>query len=163
MGLVGEFKKFAMRGNVMDMAVGVIIGAAFGKIVNSMINDMIMPVIGIFGKADFSNMYIGLTEKVREAVAANETAIAAALAADTAAPAPLALADARAIGPVLAYGNFITEVLNFLILAFAIFMMIRFMNKLKAKEEAAPPPPPPGPSAEEKVLMEIRDLLRAQN
>lgn len=150
MGLVKEFKEFAMKGNVMDMAVGVIIGAAFGKIVGSLINDLIMPVVGIFGKADFSNMYFGLTEKVREGVNAA-----------SAAGVGLSLEEARKLGPVFAYGNFITEVINFLILAFAIFMMIKGMNSLR-KKEAAAPAPPPGPTPDQKLLMEIRDAIRSK-
>lgn len=147
MGLLKEFKDFAMKGNVVDMAVGIIIGGAFGVIVKSMIDDVVMPFVGIFGKADFSNMYVGLTEKVREAHAADPT---------------LSLADARALGPVLAYGNFITVVINFVILAFVIFMMIKAMNNVR-KKEAAKPAPPPGPTPDQKLLMEIRDAIRAKS
>src|SRR5947208_13754343 len=100
MGFATEFKEFAVKGNVMDLAVGVIIGAAFGKIVDSVVNDLIMPLIGIAFKADFSNLYIPLTEKV---------------------PKGLALVDAKKLGPVFAWGNFITVTLNFVILAFIVF------------------------------------------
>jgi large conductance mechanosensitive channel len=148
MGFVKEFKEFALKGNVMDMAVGVIIGGAFGTIINSMIADMIMPVIGMAGKADFSNMYISLSEDVRKAVQA-------------AGSNGLSLADARKAGPVLAYGNFITVAINFLILALCIFMMIKMMNKLKKQPAPAPAVPPP-PTKEVVLLTEIRDALRAR-
>jgi large conductance mechanosensitive channel len=140
MGFVKEFKEFAMKGNVVDLAVGVIIGAAFGKIVDSIVNDLIMPVVGIFFSADFSNMYYVLKGDV---------------------PAGTALADARKIAgaDILAYGNFITIVINFLILALIIFLMIRAMNKMKRKHEEAAPPPA-GPSSTDKLLMEIRDQLK---
>jgi large conductance mechanosensitive channel len=142
MGMIQEFKQFAMRGNVVDMAVGVIIGAAFGKIVTSAIDDLIMPIIAKItgGGVDFSNLYVALSDKI---------------------PAGAALADAKKIGPVFAYGNFITILINFLILAFIIFMMIRAMNKMMKKEEAKPGPPP-GPTPDQKLLTEIRDLLRAK-
>ena len=117
MGFMKEFREFALKGNVMDMAVGIIIGGAFGIIVKSMIDDVIMPVIGIAGKADFSNLYLPLTPTTAEAV---DAAAAAAVPPVTVLP----LADARALGPVLAYGNFITVVINFVILAFAIFVMV---------------------------------------
>ena len=148
MGFVKEFKEFALKGNVMDMAVGVIIGGAFGTIINSMINDIIMPVVGIAGKADFSNMYVGLNEVARAKIAAATTA------ANGVAP---SLVDARGMGPVLAYGNFITVAINFIILAFVIFMMVKQINRLK--NEA--PPPAPAPTAEDVLLLrEIRDALK---
>jgi len=109
MGFISEFRDFALKGNVLDLAVGVIIGGAFGTIVNSMIADVIMPVVGIAGNVDFSNAYIALSEKVTAA------ADAAAKAG-----APFGLADAKKVGPVLAYGNFITVTINFVILAFCI-------------------------------------------
>jgi large conductance mechanosensitive channel len=144
MGMIQEFKEFALKGNVMDMAVGVIIGGAFGLIINSVIADMIMPVVGMAGNVDFSNMYIGLNETVRAA----------------ASKANLSLEDARKIGPVLAYGKFITVVINFLILAFCIFMMIKLMNTARKRfEKEKPAAPPPGPTVDQKLLMEIRDLL----
>jgi large conductance mechanosensitive channel len=121
--MFSEFKKFVMRGNVMDLAVGVIIGAAFGKIVDSLVNDLIMPIVGVFGKADFSSLFISLDGK--------EYAT---------------LADAKkAAAPVLAYGSFINAVVNFLILAFIIFMIVRAVNKLMP----APEPPPAGPATKE--------------
>src|SRR5436190_14408133 len=116
MGMLKEFKEFAMRGNVIDLAVGVIIGAAFGKIVDSLIKDVIMPVIGkVIGNVDFSNLYIPLSDKVTVG---------------------LALEEARKLGPVLAWGNFISVVINFVILAFVIFLMVKAINNLKRKEEA---------------------------
>ena len=139
--MLKEFKAFAMRGNVVDMAVGIIIGAAFGRIVSSLVNDVIMPPIGLLmGNLDFSNLFINLGGGSFESLAAAEEAGA----------------------PVVKYGLFINNILDFVIVAFAIFMVIRAMNKLKAKEEAAPPPAPPEPTAEEKLLTEIRDALRAK-
>jgi large conductance mechanosensitive channel len=136
MSVASEFKQFALKGNVMDLAVGVIIGGAFGKIVDSLVNDIIMPIIGkIFGGFDFSNMYIPLNGQ----------------------SADLALVEAKKLGAVLAYGNFITIVLNFIILAFIIFQMVKFMNSLK---EAAPPPPPAATPEDILLLREIRDNLK---
>jgi large conductance mechanosensitive channel len=133
MGMLKEFREFAMRGNVVDMAVGVIIGAAFGNIVKSVIDDLIMPPIGrVVGNVDFSNLYVPLSAKISEAQAA---------AATTNANFTLALADAKKIGPVFAYGNFLTVLINFAILAFCIFMVIKAMNTLKKKMEAAPVAP----------------------
>ena len=138
MGFVKEFREFAVKGNVMDLAVGVIIGAAFGKIVDSVVNDLIMPIVGIFFSADFSNLYLPLSDKV---------------------PKGLALADARKLGPVLAWGNFLTVVINFIILAIIIFLMIKGMNRLKRKHEDVPPAPP-SPSSTDQLLIDIRDELR---
>ena len=135
--MLEEFKKFAMRGNVVDLAVGVIIGAAFGAIVNSLVGDIIMPMIGAIGSLDFSNYFVALSKNV---TASN-------------------LADAKKQGAVLAYGNFITLAVNFLIVAFVLFIVIRLMNQLKRKE-AAKPAEPPKPSAEVVLLTEIRDLLK---
>ena len=140
MGFVKEFKEFATKGNVVDLAVGVIIGGAFGKIVDSVVNDLIMPVIGILFKADFSNLYIPLSDKIP---------------ADAALP----LAEARKLGPVFAWGNFVTVVLNFIILAFVIFMLIKGINRLKRKQEEAPAAPP-APTTTEQLLTEIRDSLK---
>jgi large conductance mechanosensitive channel len=136
--MLQEFKAFALRGNVMDLAVGVIIGAAFGKIVASMTNDVIMPVVGLMmGKVDFSQLFINLSgadyATLQEAV------------------------DAGA--PVLKYGLFINAVLDFVILAFIIFMMVRSINKLK---KAEPPPPPAGPTPDQVLLTEIRDALKSR-
>jgi large conductance mechanosensitive channel len=137
MGLIKEFKEFAVKGNVVDLAVGVIIGAAFGTIVKSLTDDVIMPVLGrVVGKMDFTNYYVPLTDNVTTGIA---------------------LAEAKKQGAVLAYGNFLTIVLNFIILAFCIFLMVKAMNRLRRKEEAKAPPAPP---ASEVLLTEIRDLLR---
>ncbi len=137
--MLKEFKAFAMRGNVVDMAVGIIIGAAFGRIVSSMVNDIIMPPIGLLmGNLDFSNLFIDLSRGDYASLAAAEEAGA----------------------PIVKYGLFINNVLDFIIVAFAIFMVIRAMNKLKKAEEEAPPPAPPGPSDEVKLLTEIRDALK---
>ena len=139
--MLKEFKQFALRGNVIDLAVGVIIGAAFGTIVGSIVNDLIMPLVGTIFKADFTNLYLPLSDKV-----------SAALSADPNLP----LAKAKELGPVFAWGNFITVVLNFIILAFIIFLMVKGMNALKKNEAAAPAEPP----ADIKLLAEIRDLLK---
>ena len=138
MSFASEFKEFAMKGNVVDLAVGVIIGGAFGKIVDSIVSDLIMPLVGrIFGGLDFNNYYVAL---------AGQTATN--------------LVDAKKAGAVFAYGSFITVALNFIILAFIIFMMVRQINKLRAL--APPPPPAPVPPTPEDVLLlrEIRDALR---
>ncbi|MBI4995997.1 MAG: large conductance mechanosensitive channel protein MscL [Rhodocyclales bacterium] len=140
-GFVQEFKEFAVKGNVMDLAVGVIIGGAFGKIVDSIVGDLIMPIVGrIFGGLDFSNYFLALKE-IPPGVA-------------------MTLAEVKKAGvPVFAYGSFITIALNFLILAFIIFIMIKQMNRLKREEAAAPAAPPPTP--EDVVLLrEIRDALK---
>ena len=137
MGMMSEFKEFAMRGNVVDMAVGIVIGAAFGKIVSSFVADVIMPPIGVLvGGVDFSDLAITLKQAV--------------LAADGSEAVPAVL---------LTYGNFIQTVFDFTIIAFAIFMVIRAMNRMKKKEEAAPEAPAE-PSDEIKLLTEIRDSLK---
>ena len=136
--MLKEFREFAMKGNVVDLAVGVIIGAAFGGIVTSLVGDIIMPIIGaVTGGLDFSNYFAPLAKSV---TATN-------------------LADAKKQGAVLAYGNFITLTLNFLIIAFVLFIVIQLMNRLKRSEEAKPAEPPK-PSAEVVLLTEIRDLLK---
>jgi large conductance mechanosensitive channel len=140
MGMMQEFKEFALKGNVMDLAVGVIIGGAFGKIVESVVNDLIMPVVSLFtGGLDFSSMFLAL-KPLPEGAAHT-------------------LAAAKAAGvPVVAYGNFISIVFNFVILAFIIFQLVKFMNRLRHEAPAAPLAPP-----EEVVLLkEIRDALRAR-
>jgi len=139
MSFMTEFKEFAVKGNAMDLAVGVIIGAAFGKIVDSIVNDLIMPIVGaIFGGLDFSNLFITLAE----------------VPAGTA----MTLAELKKAGiPSFAYGNFITILLNFIILAFIIFMMVRQINKLKKE---APPAPPAAPPEDVVLLREIRDSLK---
>ena len=122
-----EFKDFAMRGNVMDLAVGVIIGGAFSAITTSLIDDIIMPLIGIFvSEASFADLSVTVGNAV------------------------------------ITYGNFIQAVLNFVIMAFIVFCMVKGINRLSRKKEETPPPPPPEPSNEEKLLTEIRDLLKAQ-
>jgi large conductance mechanosensitive channel len=150
MGFVKEFREFALKGNVLDMAVGVIIGAAFGGIVKSMIEDLIMPVVGLAGKADFSNLYFPLNKKVADAADA-------AAAAGT----PLGLEGARKVGPVLAYGNFITIAINFVILAFCIFLVVKAFNMARKRFEAQQPAPAPaGPTEEVLLLRDIRDSLK---
>lgn len=137
--MLKEFKEFAMRGNVIDMAVGIVIGAAFGKIVSSFVADILMPPIGLLlGNVDFSELYVNLTGT------------------------PYAtLAQAKEAGAAtINYGLWLNSVLDFVIVAFAVFFVIRQMNRLKKKEEAAPAPPP-APSAEV-LLAEIRDLLKAR-
>jgi len=134
--MLEEFKKFAMRGNVVDLAVGVIIGAAFGAIVNSLVNDIVMPLIGaITGGLDFSNYFIPLSAKVTAS----------------------SLADARKQGAVLAWGNFITIALNFLIIAWVLFLCIKGINRLKAPEA---PAAAAAPSKEVQLLTEIRDAIK---
>jgi len=136
--LLREFRDFAMKGNVVDMAVGIIIGAAFGKIVSSLVNDVIMPPIGLLtGNMDFSQLFINLGDLDY----------------------PTLEAAAAAGAPVIKYGAFINNVLDFIIVAAAIFVVIRGMNRLRAKQEAAPPPEP---ALEVKLLGEIRDLLKAR-
>jgi large conductance mechanosensitive channel len=134
-----EFKEFAVKGNVVDLAVGVIIGGAFGKIVDSVVNDLIMPLVGkVVGGLDFSNYYVALAGQ----------------------PAGLALADAKKLGAVFAWGNFVTVALNFAILAFIIFLMIKQINRLRAQPAPAAPAAP-APTPEDIVLLrEIRDSLK---
>jgi large conductance mechanosensitive channel len=151
MKIIQEFKTFALRGNVIDLAVGVIIGAAFGKIVNALVSDIIMPAVGkLVGNLNFTNLYVPLADKVVQAQA------------DFAAKNPglkLPLAQAKDAGPVLAWGDFITVTLDFVIVAFCIFLLVKGINSLKRKEEAKPSAPP-APAPEEKLLIEIRDLLK---
>ena len=133
-----EFKEFAMKGNVVDLAVGVIIGGAFGKIVDSVVGDLIMPIVGkIFGGLDFSNYFVPL---------AGQTATN--------------LADAKKAGAVFAYGSFITTVVYFAILAFIIFLMIKQVNRLKREAHATPPAPPAATPEDVLLLREIRDSLK---
>jgi large conductance mechanosensitive channel len=135
--MLEEFKKFAMRGNVVDLAVGVIIGAAFGAIVTSLVGDIIMPLVGsVTGGLDFSNYFTPLSSKVTAT----------------------ALVDAKKQGAVLAWGNFLTLVINFLIIAWVLFLCIKGINRLKAE----PPPAPAAPSKEVQLLTEIRDLLKSR-
>ena len=135
--MLNDFKKFALRGNVVDHAIGVIIGAAFGAIVSSLVADIIMPIVGaVTGGVDFSNYFIPLSAKVTATT----------------------LVEAKKQGAVLAWGNFVTLVINFIIIAWVLFMIIRGMGKLIRKEEAKPAPP----SKSEELLTEIRDLLKAR-
>ena len=142
MSFVNEFKTFALKGNVMDLAVGVIIGGAFGKIVDSVVGDLIMPLVSkAFGGLDFSNYYIGLAGQA----------------------AGLSLVEAKKLGAVFAYGSFITVALNFLILAFIIFVMVRQMNRLMARQQTPQAPVAPPPTPEDIVLLrEIRDSLKTK-
>lgn len=135
MSFMSEFKEFAVKGNVIDLAVGVIIGAAFGKIVDSIVGDLIMPVVSkIFGGLDFSNYFVPLAGQTAET-----------------------LVEAKKAGAVFAYGNFVTVALNFAILAFIIFVMIKQINRLK---KDVPPPPPAATPEDVMLLREIRDALR---
>jgi large conductance mechanosensitive channel len=137
--MLEEFKKFAMRGNVVDLAVAVIIGAAFGAIVNSLVGDIIMPVVGaVTGGLDFSNYFLPMSAKVTATT----------------------LAEAKKQGAVLAWGNFLTLVINFLIIAWVLFLCIKAISRLKSAE---PPPAPAAPSKEVQLLTEIRDLLKSRS
>ena len=141
MSMMGEFREFAVKGNVIDLAVGVIIGGAFGKIVDSLVKDMIMPIVSrVFGGLDFSNWFVML----------------ASPPAGYAGPMTYE-ALTKAGVPLFAYGNFITVVLNFIILAFVIFLMVKQINRLKRE---TPPPPPAAPPEEVLLLREIRDALK---
>lgn len=137
--MLKEFRDFAMRGNVLDMAIGVIIGSAFGKIVSSLVSDVLMPPIGLLlGKVDFSSLFLNMSGT----------------------PQP-SLAAAKAAGaPTLNYGVFLQSVFDFIIIAFVIFMLVKQVNRFKKE---APPTPPAGPTNEEKLLMEIRDVLKGRH
>ena len=141
MGFIKEFKEFAMKGNVMDMAVGVIIGGAFGKIVTSLVNDVLMPIISLCtGGIDFTNLFVNLSDDTKYAT----------------------LAAAQEAGAsIFAYGSFIQNIIDFIIIAFCIFLMIKGMNKLSRKKEEPEPEAPAGPTQEE-LLAEIRDLLKTK-
>jgi large conductance mechanosensitive channel len=137
--MLKEFKEFAVKGNMVDLAVGVIIGGAFGKIVSSLVEDLIMPLLGkLTGGLDFSNYYLPLSDKI---------------------PAGAPLAEAKKVGAVFAYGNFITVSLQFLIVAWAIFILIKAINRLRAEPPPAPATPAE-PPADVQLLTEIRDLLK---
>lgn len=141
MGMLSEFRDFALKGNVLDMAIGVIIGGAFGGIVTSLIGDIIMPVVGKVtgGGVNFKNMYLPLNDSIK---------------------AGLPLEDAQKAGPVIAYGNFVTISINFLILAFVLFLVVKAFNTAKKRfETQKPAPAPTGPTTDQKLLTEIRDLL----
>ena len=135
--MLKEFRDFAMRGNVVDLAVAVVIGAAFKQIIDAVVNDLIMPIIGIFGKADFTNFFLPLSSAV---TATN-------------------LVDARKQGGVLAYGDFVTVAINFIIIAAALFVIVKAINSMKKPAPAAPAAPPP-PTPEVVLLTEIRDALK---
>ena len=144
MGIGSEFKEFALKGNVMDLAVGVIIGGAFGKIVDSIVKDLIMPIVSkIFGGLDFSNYFVLLSAPAADYKGA------------------MTYADLSKAGvPLLAYGNFITVAINFIILAVIIFMMVRAINNMKKAEPPAPPAPPAATPEDVVLLREIRDALK---
>jgi large conductance mechanosensitive channel len=145
--ILKEFKEFAMRGNVVDLAVGVIIGGAFGKIITAIVNDLIMPPISkLTGGINFANKFINLDpQKLLPGGEVVKT-----------------LDEAKKVGvPVIAYGDFLTTVLDFLIVAFCVFLMVKMINKLQ-RQPAPAPPPPPEPTPQEKLLAEIRDILKAR-
>ena len=136
--MLKDFRDFAVKGNVVDLAIGVVIGVAFGRIVESLVNDIIMPIVGaVTGGLDFSNYFLPLSKAVSA----------------------VSLADAKKQGAVLAWGNFLTLTINFIIIAFVLFIVIRAMSKLKRKDEAVPAAPPK-PTRQEELLTEIRDLLK---
>lgn len=143
MSFLKEFKEFAMKGNVMDLAVGVIIGGAFGKIVTSLVDNILMPIIGVLtGGANFTDSFVLLNDSKGTGFKS--------------------LAEAKAAGaPAFAYGAFIQSILDFIIIAFCIFLLVKFMNRLARKKEEAPAAPP-APSTQEKLLMEIRDALKSK-
>jgi large conductance mechanosensitive channel len=141
MGMISEFRDFALKGNVFDLAIGVIIGAAFGKITTSLIENLLNPILGLAGQVNFTEMYAMLSSKATYAEG-------------------MKYADAKSNGVALGYGAFITDVINFLILAFVVFLMVKAFNTARKRFEAQKPvAAPAGPSNEEKLLIEIRDLL----
>ena len=140
--MLKEFKEFAMKGNVLDMAIGVIMGGAFGKIVSSLVSDVLMPPIGLLlGGIDFTSLFINLSGAAQPSLVAAKAAGAA----------------------TVNYGVFLQTIFDFIIIAFVIFMFVKQMNRFKREAPAAPPPPPPGPTNEEKLLMEIRDALKGRH
>ena len=140
--MLKEFKDFAMKGNVLDMAIGVIIGGAFGKIVSSLVSDVLMPPLGLLlGKVDFSSLFLNLSGT----------------------PQPSLTAAKAAGAPTLNYGVFLQATFDFIIIAFVIFMLVKHVNRVKREAPPAPPAPPPGPTNEEKLLMEIRDALKGRH
>ena len=140
--MLKEFEDFAMKGNVLDMAIGVIIGGAFGKIVSSLVSDVLMPPLGLLlGKVDFSSLFLNLSGT----------------------PQPSLTAAKAAGAPTLNYGVFLQATFDFIIIAFVIFMLVKQVNRFKREAPPAPPAPPPGPTNEEKLLMEIRDALRSRH
>ena len=140
--MLKEFKEFAMKGNVLDMAIGVIMGGAFGKIVSSLVSDVLMPPIGLLtGGVDFSNLFLNLSGTPQASLAAAKAAGA----------------------PTINYGIFLQATFDFIIVAFVIFLLVKQMNRLKKEAPPAPPAPPAGPTNEEKLLMEIRDALKGRH
>ena len=138
--MLKEFKEFAMKGNVIDLAIGVVIGAAFGRIVDSLVSDIIMPIFGALGGLDFSNYFFGLNSAVTSPI----------------------LSEARKQGAVFAYGSFVTAAINFLIIAVALFLVVKGINRVKRDQKAAPAEPP-APPQDVVLLGEIRDLLKQKN
>jgi large conductance mechanosensitive channel len=140
--MLKEFKEFAMKGNVLDMAIGVIMGGAFGKIVSSLVSDVLMPPIGLLtGGVDFSSLFLNLTGTPQASLAAAKAAGA----------------------PTINYGVFLQATFDFIIIAFVIFLLVKQMNRFKKEAPSAPPAPPAGPTNEEKLLMEIRDALKGRH
>lgn len=142
MGMMKEFKEFALKGNLVDMAIAFVMGGAFGKVVSAFIDGMVMPLVGMIQGKDFNSLYFGLSEASKQAAASG-----------------LPLAKAKEVGSVFAYGEFITVLIQFIIVAFVMFMVIKAMNAAKKKQEEAPAAAPE-PSATEKLLAEIRDALK---
>lgn len=145
MGFIKEFKEFAMKGNLVDMAIGVVMGTAFGKVVSGFIDGLVMPLIAkLMGNVDFNNIYVSLSDAVTTAKTTNPN---------------LTLEEAKKLGAVLSVGSFITVIIDFLVVALVVFMVIKALNAAKKKKEAAAPAPPAGPTQEE-LLTQIRDLLK---
>ncbi len=139
MGFIKEFKEFAVTGNFVDLAVGVVMGAAVGKVIAAFIDGMVLPIVGMISGKDFSNMYFGLNDATKTAAAGN-----------------VSLADAQKLGPVFAYGNFISSLVTFLLIALVVFIALKSINKMKKTKAEAPA----APSSTDALLMEIRDSLK---
>ena len=151
MGMIKEFKEFALKGNFFDLAVGVIIGGAFGGIVASMIGDVIMPLVGMAGNVNFKDKYLPLSKSAKDAIMAFEAANPGK---------SMSLVDAQKAGSVMTYGNFITIMVNFLILALILFLVVKAFNTARKRfETEKPAPAPSGPTPDQRLLTEIRDLL----
>jgi large conductance mechanosensitive channel len=172
MGLIKEFREFALKGSVIDLAVGVIIGAAFGGLVKSLVDDVLMPPIGrLIGGLDFRNLYVSLSDKVDAANTEVARRVASTMPSGTESIMPTALDPsmrlpldrARELGPVIAYGNFITLCINFAIVAFCIFLLIKAINTAKKKFEKQQAAAPETAPADVQLLGEIRDILKAQS
>jgi large conductance mechanosensitive channel len=166
MGLISEFREFAMKGNVIDLAVGVIIGAAFGNVTNSMVKDIMMPPIGsVMGKLDFSNMYFSLSDAVDKANAhrAATQPTTEGITNMISAGSRLSLAQAQALGPVIAYGNFITQIINFIIVAICVFIVIKLMNTAKRRFEKQQEAGTAPLTLDQQLLTEIRDSLKGKD